>query len=186
MMGGMGPFGGMGGMGGMGGFDQGDVMPQVPSWVSQFDETCERIAMGLVSARVRTRALLELLEEKGILAEGQFEQRAAQVWERDYDELSNELTEPLREPPAAPGEPAAEEQGEAEQRSGGSSLQDYYAGVLFGFVDDSVGARVRLRSVVELLEAKGVFAPGEYDQKAESIWDRDYEELVLEFHKGSF
>ena len=183
MMGGMGPFGGMGGMGG---FDQGDVMPQVPSWVSQFDETCERIAMGLVSARVRTRALLELLEEKGILAEGQFEQRAAQVWERDYDELSNELTEPLREPPAAPGEPAAEEQGEAEQRSGGSSLQDYYAGVLFGFVDDSVGARVRLRSVVELLEAKGVFAPGEYDQKAESIWDRDYEELVLEFHKGSF
>ena len=69
MMGGMGPLGGMGGMGGMGGFDPDAMMPQVPSWVTELDETCERIAMGLVSARVRTRALLSLLEQKGICAE---------------------------------------------------------------------------------------------------------------------
>ena len=30
---------------------------------------------------------------------------------------------------------------------------------------------------------KGIFAEGEYDQKVEAIWDRDYEELVLNFHQ---
>ncbi|MDO8670660.1 MAG: hypothetical protein Q7O66_04430 [Dehalococcoidia bacterium] len=45
----------------------------------------------VISARVRTRALLEIIEEKGLMAPGEFDTRAAAVWERDYDELAAEL-----------------------------------------------------------------------------------------------
>ena len=49
------------------------------------------LAMDSIAARVRMRTLLELLEEKGILLPGEFDLRAQQVWERDFDELSAEL-----------------------------------------------------------------------------------------------
>ena len=45
----------------------------------------------VISGRVRVRALLEIMEEKGLLAPGEFDERAAAIWERDYDELSREL-----------------------------------------------------------------------------------------------
>lgn len=196
MMGGMGGMGGM--MGGMGGFDPmgmgmgmgpaADAAP-LPPFFHQFDETCERIAMGLIGARVRTRTLIELLEEKGIFGPGQFDERATQVWERDYDALAEEITAPLRQEPEAEapaaegGPPATEAEAEAPR---GPSAEAYYGEALMGFVDDSVAGRVRLRAVLELLEEKGIFAPGEFDKKADQIWERDYEELVLEFHKGSY
>lgn len=49
------------------------------------------LADEVIAARVRVRALLELLEEKGLLAPGEFDQRAALLWERDYDDLRREL-----------------------------------------------------------------------------------------------
>lgn len=49
----------------------------------------------LISARVRMRALLELLEEKGVLLPGEFEARAQAVWERDHAELARELAPEL-------------------------------------------------------------------------------------------
>ncbi|MBI2911591.1 MAG: YkgJ family cysteine cluster protein [Chloroflexi bacterium] len=49
------------------------------------------LADEVIAARVRVRALLELLEEKGLLAPGEFDQRAALLWERDYEDLRREL-----------------------------------------------------------------------------------------------
>ena len=49
------------------------------------------MTMESIAERVRTRALLELLEEKGLLLPGEFDFRAQQVWERDFDSLSDEL-----------------------------------------------------------------------------------------------
>lgn len=51
----------------------------------------ENIIAETIGARVRMRALLELLEEKGVLAPGEFDERAQAVWERDLDELSAEM-----------------------------------------------------------------------------------------------
>ena len=62
----------------------------------------------------------------------------------------------------------------------------YYRERLLSFVDASVAGRVRLRALIELLEARGVFGTGEFDTKAEAIWERDYEELSAEFHKGNY
>ncbi|GEM_PF-1535765 len=189
-MGGMNPFGGMGmDMGGMdqgmGGMDPGAA--QIPQWATQLDDMCERISMGLVGARVRTRALVELLEEKGVLAAEEFDTRASAIWERDYETLTEELTAPLREEPPTEEQAAVEdEEGEEAHAHSGSSLADYFSGQLANFIDDFVAARVRLRTTVELLEEKGIFAAGEYDAKVESIWDRDYEELILNFHQGNF
>lgn len=189
MMGGMNPLGGMGmDMGGMdmdmGGMDPGAA--QIPQWATQLDDMCERISMGLVGARVRTRALVELLEEKGVLAGEEFDTRASAIWERDYETLSEELTAPLREQPPTEEAAAEDEEGEEAHVPSGPSIADYFSGQLANFVDDFVAARVRLRTTVELLEEKGIFAAGEYDAKVESIWDRDYEELILNFHQGNF
>ena len=49
------------------------------------------LAMESIAQRVRMRALLELLEEKGVLLPSEFDFRAEQVWERDFDELSADL-----------------------------------------------------------------------------------------------
>jgi hypothetical protein len=49
------------------------------------------LVMESIAERVRMRALLELLEEKGLLLPGEFDFRAQQVWERDFDSLSDEL-----------------------------------------------------------------------------------------------
>ena len=52
------------------------------------------LAMEVINGRVRMRALLELLEEKGILLPGEYDERGQMVWERDYDELAAELLGP--------------------------------------------------------------------------------------------
>ncbi|MCS6803340.1 MAG: hypothetical protein RMM58_13815 [Chloroflexota bacterium] len=57
-----------------------------------------RLASEVVSQRVRTRALLELLEEKGILAPGEFEERGQRVWERDWPEIAAEVAPELLGP----------------------------------------------------------------------------------------
>lgn len=164
------------------GMDANLSQPNLPPALVQFDQTCERIAMGLVGARVRTRALIELLDEKGVLGGSDFDQRAEAIWERDYDALSGELLAPLESPPE-----------EAEQAAGAQPTpsplpnpSQYYTGALLNFVDDAVAGRVRLRAIIELLEQRGVFDPGEFDQKAEAIWERDYEALALEYYKGNY
>ena len=63
----------------------------------------ERIAR---PARVRMRALLSLLEDKGILLAGEFDERAQTTWESDYEALSQELWEAMT---AAGDEPAKED-----------------------------------------------------------------------------
>ncbi len=57
-----------------------------------------RLATEIVSQRVRTRALLELLEEKGVLAPGELETRGQQVWERDWPEIAAEVAPELLGP----------------------------------------------------------------------------------------
>jgi hypothetical protein len=54
-----------------------------------------RLATEVVSQRVRTRALLELLEEKGLLGPGEFDVRGAAVWERDWATLAAEVAPEL-------------------------------------------------------------------------------------------
>ena len=49
------------------------------------------MAMECIAGRVRMRALLELLEEQGFLLPTQFDLRAQQVWERDFQSLSDEM-----------------------------------------------------------------------------------------------
>ncbi len=49
------------------------------------------LADEVIASRVRVRALLELLEEKGLLAPGEFDERAALLWERDYTDLRREM-----------------------------------------------------------------------------------------------
>lgn len=49
------------------------------------------MAMESIAERVRMRALLELLEEKGFLLPDEFDSKAQQVWERDFESLSDEL-----------------------------------------------------------------------------------------------
>lgn len=143
------------------------------------DEASERIAVGLLSARVRMRALLELLEEKGLLISGEFDTRAQQLWDRDYDELAQELMSP------APEEEPALEEG---QRSTPPPADPAaYAAALFqNFVAESVSSRIRMRALLDLLEAKGILGPNEFDERAEQIWNRDYEELALEFYRKSY
>ena len=198
MMGGMGswggPGGGMGGMMGggmMGGAGMGPGMsgfgatpPPMPEGLIQFEATAERIALGLVSARVRTRALIELLEDKGILGRDDFDGHAATVWERDYDSLAAELLAPPEQeasPPPADGRSSVLDTPPPPEASVG-----YYRERLFNVVDAAVAGRVRQRALIELLEQRGIFQPGDFDRKAEEIWDRDYEELSAEFHKGNY
>ncbi|MCX6021659.1 MAG: hypothetical protein NTZ05_08000 [Chloroflexi bacterium] len=176
MGGGMGMPGGMPGMGGMG-------MPQQDPYAEQ-QEMMSRIATGLVGARVRMRALLELLEGKGVLAPGEFDAHAGVVWERDYNDLADELLTPAAE---EPGEELADPSRLAAMPPPPPQDHKSYAeAVLHNFVSESVGSRVRLRAVLELLELKGVFAAGEFEAKADEIWDRDYEELTMDFYKMNF
>jgi len=63
-------------------------------------QVLENMTQEIVGARVRMRALLELLESKGILAPGEFDDLAAQLWERDYEELAADLWQ-LPEPDPA-------------------------------------------------------------------------------------
>lgn len=147
-----------------------------PPFLLQFQQVAENLALGLVSNRVRVRALIELLEEKGLLAPGQYDQRAEAVWERDYDQLAQELTTPPPPPPepATPPQPAP------------ATYDRHYAEALAAFVDDAVATRVRVRTIIELLEQSGALAPGEFDRKADAVWERDYEELALEFYGGRY
>ncbi|GIW05729.1 MAG: hypothetical protein KatS3mg060_0534 [Dehalococcoidia bacterium] len=64
-----------------------------------------RLATEIVSQRVRTRALLELLEEKGVLMPGEFEERGQAVWERDWPEIAAEVAPELLGPEEASDAP---------------------------------------------------------------------------------
>lgn len=148
-------------------------MMDLPPFFQQFQSTTENLALGLVSARVRVRALIELLEEKGIIGPGQYDDRAAAVWDRDYEVLAQELA-PVAPAPAAP------------EPDPGPSYERYYGEALAGFVDEAVATRVRMRAVIEMLEECGVLAEGEFEKKADAIWERDYEELAMEFYGGRY
>ena len=151
--------------------------PEFPPFFIQFQQTCENVALGLVSNRVRVRALIELLEEKGVFASGEYDHRADVVWERDHEALAQELLvapEAELQPEEPPPPPPA------------ATYERHYAEALGNFVDEAVASRVRLRALIELLEEGAVLAPGEFERKAEAIWDRDYEELALEFYGGRY
>lgn len=51
----------------------------------------ENLITEVISARVRLRALLELLEAKGVLGGDEFDRRASEVWDRDFEALAAEL-----------------------------------------------------------------------------------------------
>jgi len=59
--------------------------------VSGLFSLIQNLSMEVINGRVRMRALLELLEEKGILLPDEYESRGQAVWERDYEELAAEL-----------------------------------------------------------------------------------------------
>lgn len=152
-----------------------------PGGEASFDEISERIAVGLTGARVRIRTLLELLEEKGVLTPGEFDTRAQQLWDRDYDELAQELMAPAPEEEEAPVPQVAE--------SGAAPQVDpvlYMNALLGNFVAESVSSRIRMRALLDLLESKGLLRPNEFEERADQVWDRDYEELVLEFYRRSY
>jgi hypothetical protein len=49
------------------------------------------LASEAVSSRVRIRALLELLEEKGVISAAEFDERGQVIWERDWEEIAAEV-----------------------------------------------------------------------------------------------
>jgi len=162
-----------------------DEQLQLPPFFLQFQQTTENLALGLVSARVRVRALIELLEEKGLFGPGQYDERAAAVWDRDYESLAQELMG--SEEPSHENLPSSEAKGEeVALQPGHPNYGGYYREALAGFVDEAVATRVRVRAIIELLEEGGLFAPGEFEKKADAIWERDYEELAMEFYGGRY
>lgn len=147
---------------------------------ARHQELLRRIAIGLVSARVRMRALLELLEKKGVLRPGEFDGRAQEIWTQDYQTLADELLSPpdSREEGSARPAPSPLSNPPDKKEPAGAALEN--------LIGESVNARVRLRAVLELLEERGVLEPGEFEAQADAVWDRDYEELTLEFYKMNF
>lgn len=59
--------------------------------LDQFISLSENIIAETIANRLRMRALLELLEEKGVLGPGEFDERSQQVADRDYERLALEL-----------------------------------------------------------------------------------------------
>lgn len=78
--------------------------PQPQAQTSGLVDMIVSLGNELIGARVRMRALLGLLEDKGILLPGEFDERAQITWESDYEELSQELWEAMT-PDAEPPEP---------------------------------------------------------------------------------
>ena len=143
------------------------------------EELYQRLATDLVEARVRVRALLELLEEKGILEHGEYDTKAEAMWNSDYQDIFDEITTP------PPPELDAEDT-ESPPQSKPLDPHEYAIALMENVVDEAIGMRTRIRAILEVLEEKGVFAPGEYDERAEVIWTRDYEELALDYYKRHF
>lgn len=68
----------------LGGFGSGDK----PDDLNEFtDSMLATLLKEIVNARIRTRALIELLEEKGLITPGEYDNKAQLVWEKDYDQL---------------------------------------------------------------------------------------------------
>lgn len=59
--------------------------------LDQFIGITENVIAETIANRLRMRALLELLEEKGVLGPGEFDERSQQVADRDYEALAEEL-----------------------------------------------------------------------------------------------
>jgi len=138
------------------------------------DDMYEKVAISLVEARIRVRALLELLEEKKLVLPGEFEDIAGKLWESDFDEIYGELTTPNPDPGPEDGVLPSPQP---------MSSQDYAIGMVQNLIDEAIGSRIRVRAILQVLEAKGIFAPGEFEAKAEEVWDRDFEEMTLEYYR---
>ncbi len=137
------------------------------------DDMYEKVAVSLVEARVRVRTLLELLEEKKVFLPGDFDDKAQKLWESDFDEIYEDLTTPNPEPEPADALPAAQPM----------TAQDYATGMIQNLIDEAIGSRIRVRAIIGVLEEKGIFAPGEFDTRSEEIWNRDFEEMTLDYYK---
>ena len=140
----------------------------------KIDDMYEKVAVSLVESRIRVRALLELLEEKQVFLPGEFEDKAGKLWESDFDEIYREITTPLPEDSASPEDHPA---------PNALSADEYAIGMLQNLIDEAIGSRIRMRAILEVLEGKGIFAAGEFEAKAEAVWERDFEEMTLEFYK---
>ncbi len=75
--------------------------------LDRFLSISENVIAETIANRVRMRALLELLEEKGLLAPEEFDERSKIVADRDYAELAGELWE--QEESAEEGDKAEED-----------------------------------------------------------------------------
>ncbi|MSQ15366.1 MAG: hypothetical protein EXR50_05840 [Dehalococcoidia bacterium] len=140
----------------------------------KIDDMYEKVAVSLVEARIRIRALLELLEEKQVLLPGEFEDKAGKLWESDFSEIYEEITTPAPEDLTTP---------ETHPAPKPLSADEYAIGMLQNLIDEAIGSRIRIRAILEVMEDKGIFAKGEFEAKAEAVWERDFEEMTLEFYK---
>ena len=72
-----------------------DIFPSDPQLakLDQFTSVTENVIAETIANRLRMRALLELLEEKGVLGPGEFDERSQQVADRDYEGLAEEIWE---------------------------------------------------------------------------------------------
>lgn len=163
-----------------------EIRPSSDNPLPQDQERVQRIAIGLVSGRVRMRALLELLEEKGVLQAGEFDLRAEETWASDHQELLGELLNLPQESEDGPQAPGDEEHpaGQLVPTPPSDALDP--AAVLGNLITEAVSARVRLRAMLDLLEDKGILQPGEFEARADAVWDRDYEQLTRDFYQMKF
>lgn len=63
---------------------------------------------------------------------------------------------------------------------GASAMIEDMMGLIQNLSDEVIGARVRIRALLEIMEEKGLLAPGEFDARAAAIWERDYDALAAE------
>lgn len=49
------------------------------------------LASEVVASRIRVRALLEILEERGVIDAEEFDRRGQIIWDRDWREVANEV-----------------------------------------------------------------------------------------------
>lgn len=52
--------------------------------------------------------------------------------------------------------------------------------LLFNLASEVVSSRVRIRTLLELLEERGIFTSEEFDSRGQAIWERDWEEIAAE------
>jgi len=55
-----------------------------------------------------------------------------------------------------------------------------FAAISDNVIAETIGARIRMRALLELLEEKGIITADEYDERSQRVWERDFEDLAVE------